>query len=143
GSGNSNNDPPAKNAGPVEVYAYDPAAGRFVSEGQLQDEQIDVFRVIDGALVIPGHDPKDAIQNGEMPWFKGNFYRRRPGGGWDTVRSIPLGVHNYDMIAFGGRIYAALGTPNQAVVMASADGGRNWHKLSGVGGPWSRARSFF
>jgi len=143
GSGNSNNDPPAKNAGPVDVYAYDPATNGFVREAELKDEQIDVFRVIDGALVIPGHDPEDSIKNGEMPWFKGNFYRRRAGGGWDSFRTIPFGVHNYDMISFGGWLYAALGTPTSAHVVRSSDGGRNWSKVSSVGGPWSRERAFF
>lgn len=143
GSGNSNNEAPAKNAGPVDVYAFDPATNGFVREAELKDEQIDVFRIVEGALVIPGHDPEDSIKNGEFPWFKGNFYRRRAAGGWDTFRTIPLGVHNYDMISFGGSLYAALGTPTSAHVVRSTDGGRNWSKISSVGGPWSRERAFF
>lgn len=143
GSGNSNNDPPAKNAGPVDVYAYDPPSNRFVKETTLQDEQIDVFRVIGGQLVIPGHDPVDSVKNGDMPWFKGNFYRRRPGGGWETLRTLPLAVHNYDMTVFGNRLFAAGSTATGGVVLVSHDNGKSWSRALSMGGPWSRARSFF
>ena len=48
GSGNSNNPPPAANAGPVDLWALDAATGAFPEkpEYEVPDEQVDVFRII-------------------------------------------------------------------------------------------------
>ena len=102
GCGNSSNGGPATGCGPVPIFAYEPKQRKFVEEGRLPDEQIDVFRVFsDGALYIPGHDPTEN-------WEWGNFYRRRPGGKatWEKVRTLPLGLHCYDMVEFDGRLIA-------------------------------------
>jgi hypothetical protein len=124
GNGNSNNKGPAKNAGPVRVWSYDLAARRFIDEGKIDDEQIDRFRVLKGALVIPGHDPAGAFF-GKGSWLKGNYYRRDEKG-WKKVRTLPGGIHNYDMIEHRGTIFAGLGTPLGASIARSTDGGKKW-----------------
>lgn len=102
GAGNSSNGGPASNAGPVPVISFDPATKRFSQEWNAPDEQLDVFRVFsDGLLYIPGHDPKE-------DWKLGNFYRRGKGvsGKWEKVRTLPDGVHCYDMAEFDGKLLA-------------------------------------
>ncbi len=142
GHGNSNNSGPAANMGShaegekgVPVFRYDPEFNRFVRDGLVDDEQIDVFRVLDGKLVIPGHDPRE-------PWTKGNFYRREGMDDWAKVRTIPWGIHNYDMIEHGSSFYAALGTPTGAAIARSDDKGQTWSELRVLGFA-GRARTFF
>jgi len=153
GSGNSNNEGPAPNAGPVDIVALDPKTGKYTIEWTVPDEQIDEFRIIGSTLVIPGHDPKDA-------WTYGNFYVRAAGGGWSKVRTIKGGIHMYDLIQrsaaplkggpLGGGVdqaafskqfmYAALGTPVGAVVGVSSDFGKSWDEHPMIG--TYRARTF-
>ena len=134
GLGNRNNSGPAPNAGPVDVWYFDPAAGKLVKDWTAPDEQVDIFRVIDGRLVIPGNDPQES-------WQLGNFYRLNQDG-WQKVRTLPNGIHNFDMLQFDGVLYAALGTEYGAVVAQSKDGGQTWqeHRLErNVGSSIARA----
>ncbi len=62
-----------ENAGPVNVWAYDPAIGRFVEEFTVSEEAIELYRVFGGELYIPAADPTRGDTN--------NFYRRS-GGAW-------------------------------------------------------------
>jgi tectonin-like protein len=154
GSGNSNNAGPATNAGPVDVVYYDPAGGRFGSEWTVPDEQIDVFRIVNGSLTIPGHDPKES-------WAKGNFYIRLSGR-WTEVRTIDFGIHMYDIIekasanpgaknplgcvdcqAFSGKkyLYAAIGSPTGASIGVSSNNGNSWDQYR-VFSFEGRARTF-
>jgi hypothetical protein len=137
GIGNRDNAAPAANAGPVDIWSFDPGKG-FVKEWTAPDEQVEVFRVIDGQLVVPGNDPRE-------PWELGNFYRLEKDG-WKKHRTIPKGVHAFDMIKFGGVLYAALGTEAGAVVVASDDDGTTWREfplLPVARGYYARAHSFF
>ena len=121
GCGNSANGGPAANAGPVPVVAYDPVRGVFEREWTAPDEQIDVFRVLaDGRLCVPGHDPRE-------DWSFGNFYRRAAGSAaWEKVRTLPKGIHVYDMAEFDGALCACgFGT------YESADGGRTFVHADG------------
>lgn len=122
GGGNSSNHGPAANAGPVPLMRFDPATGDWRQEATIDDEQIDRFVVLDGELVIPGHDPRQS-------WKLGNFYRRRPDGAWDKVRTVPEGVHIYDMVSYQGRWFAALGTARGGAVDDSTDRGAHWRTL--------------
>jgi hypothetical protein len=152
GSGNSNNDGPDSNAGPVDVTFVDAATGKLGSEWQVNDEQIDVFRTLGGTLVIPGHDPRES-------WMKGNFYRRAGDNNWQQVRTVDLAIHMYDIVqrseakagslgavdtqAFSNRyLFAAIGTPTGAEVAVSSDDGRSWTSHSVVNYPGARARTF-
>ncbi len=118
GAGNSSNMGPAVNAGPLPIISYDPATGSFRSEFVVDDEQIDLYQVLDGRLVVPGHDPTES-------WRWGNFYRLEDDG-WKKYRNIPDGIHNYFMISHEGRLYAGLGTRYGAAVSVSEDDGQTW-----------------
>jgi len=119
GHGNSNNMGPAPNAGPVDIWYWDIDDNRFVKEFVVDDEQIDHFRIIDGQLITPGHDPKEA-------WDLGNFYILEEGQ-WKKIRTIPDAIHNYDMLKFREQLFAALGTTNGAAIAMSDDNGKTWN----------------
>ncbi|MDP6702364.1 MAG: hypothetical protein QGH25_22100, partial [Candidatus Latescibacteria bacterium] len=127
GHGNSSNREPALNAGPVPVVYYDPADGRFAAEFVVDEEQIDRFRLIDGLLYIPGHDPRES-------WDWGNFYRRDPEG-WKKMRTLPRVIHTYDLLAFRDTLFAANGTTQGGAVARSADGGQTWTSFPIPGTP--------
>jgi hypothetical protein len=117
GGGNSSNWGPSPNAGPIPVVSWD---GRSLArEFWTSEEQVDRFVEVDGALVVPGHDPRD-------DWSLGNFYRLEAAG-WVKHRTIPGGIHAYDVAGHGGLLYAALGSVDpRATVVRSADGGLSW-----------------
>lgn len=101
GAGNSANTGPAMNAGPVPVVSFSPKTKRFETEWSVPDEQIDIFRTFgDGALYIPGHDPKE-------DWSLGNIYRRcadsSGDASWKKIRVLPNGIHCYDIAEFDGK----------------------------------------
>jgi len=119
GMGNSNNRGPAPNAKGGQIWLYDPKGNRFRVDFWTDEEQVDRFRIIDGRLVVPGHDPTDS-------WEYGNWYRLEPGG-WKKHRNIPGGIHCYDMIGFNENTFAALGTKRHSkFVVMSKDGGKTW-----------------
>jgi len=118
GTGNSSNYGPSSNAGPVDVWSYDPKTSQFSSEFVVDEEQIARFRVADGALLIPGHDPHGSDRYGD-------FYRLRDGK-WEKVQTIPYGMHTYDIIPFQGALFVAVSTPEGAYVDRSTDDGKSW-----------------
>jgi hypothetical protein len=112
------------NLGPVNVLYYQPNPGGFIEETTLDDENaIDRYVVIDDDLYIPGTDPKES-------WEYGNFYRNcNDGNGWQKFRTIPNGVHNFDMEKYKGKLFAALGTDGdhkEYALQYSEDGGNTW-----------------
>lgn len=119
GGGNSSNKGPAANAGPVPIMAYDFQRMTWVTEGRVDDEQIDRFVLLDGELAIPGHDPR---QN----WQRGNLYLRSAQGHWRKQRRIPDGVHTYDVVSHAGRWFAALGTAKGGAIVESTNRGTDW-----------------
>lgn len=117
GSGNYLNNGPSANAGPVPVICYNPQTGQFVKEFSVDEEQIDIFKIIDGRLVIPGTDARES-------WEYGNYYVL-DNGRWQKKRTIPGAVHVFDLASYQGRLYAAIERNNNQFV-ASSDGGRTW-----------------
>lgn len=109
GAGNSSNQAPSKNSGPVPVISYDLKTKTFQKEFSVDDEQIDIFELFGTNLVIPGHD---ATQS----WDYGNFYVKSTQGDWTKFRNIPKAIHVYDMEMFESKLYAAIGIPNFAAV---------------------------
>lgn len=124
GAGNSSNIGPAQNAGPVPVVAYVPETGRFQREFIVEDEQIDRYYVFDNALYLPGHDPRES-------WQLGNLYRLQANSKWKKYRTIPGAIHTYALAFQAGVLYAGLGTggrgrgPVSALAM-SIDKGKTW-----------------
>ncbi len=119
GGGNSSNRRPAKNAGPVPIVAYDLKKNAFVTEDEVADEQIDLFRIIDGDLYIPGHDATGS-------WKRGNFYTRTPDGNWTMYRNVPDALHLYDLVKYDGRLMAGIGLYEGAAAGMTRDMGRHW-----------------
>lgn len=133
GGGNSNNKGPAPNAGPVPILAWDPQLNQFICEGQVDDEEISRFDVIDGKLYIPGADPRES-------WELGNIYRRGADGSWRKLRTIPRAIHTYALAGYQGRLYAGLKITHSvpwyvdfkgygAAVAVSEDAGESWTLL--------------
>ena len=90
------------NTGPVYVMSYDLEKGGWKKSNEpLPDEQIKRFRVLDSKLVTLGTDPKDS-------WDMGNYYVLE-GGGWQTLRVLPSGIHCFDAIEYGDAVFFGLG----------------------------------
>ena len=73
----------ADNRGPIPVWAFDHAAGRWDEQPEtvVASEAIELFRVFNGRLYIPAADPKGEISD------KSKFYRRDPDGTWTHIYS--------------------------------------------------------
>lgn len=112
----------SSNTGPVKVMAYDLASGKWETSGTLPDEAIRRFIILNGKLTVPGTDPR-------ADWDFGNYYVFE-NGTWTTVRTIPEGIHNFDMIEFDGKIFAALDKePKKIPLAASSDGGKTFYTV--------------
>lgn len=108
-----------KNSGVTPILAFDIATGRWKSYGNKHDQAIHSFEEIGGTLYAPGIDPIGS-------WEFGNFYYLKDGK-WKTMRNLPNGIHNFDMIEFDGKIFAGLGTEDaDDTVAVSSDGGESW-----------------
>ncbi len=118
-AGNSSNRGPASNAGPVPIMTLDPATDQFAEEGQVNDEQIGSFVILNKQLTIPGHDPRE-------DWSAGNYYQRLEKGFWLKTRNIPNALHNYAMVEHGGIWFAGLGLNDGGAIVASYDQGKTW-----------------
>jgi hypothetical protein len=167
GSGNSNNPPPASNAGPVDLWALDAASGKFPDKPELEvpDEQVDVFRLLSDGLWIPGHDSKvtgrndgrvtgegkvkrllrqgKALWNFLSDWDAGNAHHKAPGSDWKTWRTITNGIHVYDLIEYDGALFAAIATVLGGQVARSRNRGESWDEFLTKPLPFSRSRTLF
>jgi len=119
----------ADNRGPVTIWSFLPpaaaATARFDSVFTVDDESVDRFRVFDGKLFVPGIDATES-------WDLGNLYIKDHGG-WKKYRTIPNGVHVFDVALFSGRLYVTTGTNTGAELFASEDGGLTWQRVEGPG----------
>lgn len=115
GSGDCGN-----NAGATPVIYYDSAANKFITQFTVSEEQIDIYKVLNGKLYIPGTDSTES-------WDFGNFYTLE-NDQWTKFRTIPNANHVWDMAYFNGQLYAATGTtkPGKGEVLASKDLGKTW-----------------
>lgn len=95
-----------KNRGPVEIWRYDIAGNVFTQSGTVPDEEVNRFSFIFDTLVAPGIDPKEE-------WDWGNFYAYE-GGEWVKHRTLPGGVHCFDIVEYSGMIFAGLGVEDGA-----------------------------
>lgn len=113
-----------KNAGPINIFYYDYKDCKWKSSGTIADEEVSRFRIIDGYLTAPGIDPK-----GE--WEFGNFYKYNPESErFSEIRSIPGGIHVFDMAEWNGKIFAGLGVNfGEYPVAISYDGGKSFEQV--------------
>ncbi|MBD0379734.1 hypothetical protein [Paenibacillus sedimenti] len=142
GHGNSSNEGPSPNAGPTPIYYYDPVGNKFASQNVISsasseqasstkeyvdEEQIDIFKVLNGKLYIPGNDARDE------GWEFGNYYKLE-GNEWIKYRNVPNGIHVYDMAYYEGKLFVAIGTDSTPDVLMSEDDGLTWTKIGSIGG---------
>jgi hypothetical protein len=112
-----------KNRGPIKVWSFGPdsaelrgrypgrysfaAAGswglRFTWEYTVQEESIDLFRVLGGRLAIPGIDGNKEF--GPDGIVFGNLYLREKGA-WRKLSTLPHARHVMDVAMLGKRLYA-------------------------------------
>ncbi|MBS2021260.1 MAG: hypothetical protein JST92_02545 [Deltaproteobacteria bacterium] len=169
-SGNANNPPPAANAGPVDVWVYDPArkddphTQGFAIEYVVNDEGIEKFCLLSDGLWIPGEDShligrNDGKVTGESwvdalkrkfktaesvpaDWALGNAYHKRAGG-WEQLRTIRNAIHVYDLVEFDKQLFAAISTVAGGMVSRSTDRGLTWKNALTKPLPWGRTRTLF
>lgn len=122
GSGNSNNEPPASNAGPIQVWYYDASANTFDYDYTVDEEQIDQFVEIGDQLFIPGHDATSASGTGNIYAFDGST--------WLHIDNLPDALHVYDVHEYEEQWFAAIGndTSDGVVVLSSSDQGQTWQR---------------
>lgn len=116
---------------PIELRAFtDPEDAEAVAaEFASDEEQIDRYRIIDGALYQAGIDAT------EDAWL-GNVYRRAAGGEWVKHRSVYNGVHVHDVLGFGGALYAVGSGATQEEWQSGHIYGHLW-RSEDEGGEWS------
>lgn len=105
-----------QNSGPCSVWQYDPETKAWLDTGKVNDEAVANFELIDGRLIITGIDPKQG-------WENGSFYTYTEEG-WETDRTVPYGVHMFDIARFQGKTFYGIGTANnkQSPIQMTQDG---------------------
>lgn len=79
------------NAGPINVWAYNPVTKTFENEYTVDEEAIEHFQVFDNELYIPAADPRHGDAN--------KFYRKTINGEWKKYASEDIKLaHVRDLI---------------------------------------------
>lgn len=107
-----------------EVYVWDFASQKAHKVFQVQEQGVTTMRQVGGALYIPGTDAMES-------WDLGNVYRSADRGEtWKKLRSIPVGVHVWDVCGWRGKLYASTGSVRDGkgygAVCVSTDQGQTW-----------------
>jgi len=135
----------AVNKGPIPIIAIDTAADQFVREevyvnvngvstrrpNGADDEQLWIFREINGRLYAPGTDARGTVgAPSTQGWDWGNYYIRQTDGTWLKKPAIPGGIHVLDIIGFNGKLYTGIGgnsdVEGSVGIMYSSDDGNSW-----------------
>jgi hypothetical protein len=159
------------NTGPIPLHYFDPVSQQFLIDRVVNasntvcgtadggntcvdDEEINNIRVIDGKLYVPGIDAKEPSDE----WFYGNFYVRDAAAtAWIKYRTIPGGIHVFDLYRFADpqapasppRLFAGTGptSAHTSPMIATNDGVTiaNWSNTTYNGGPGqtNRINRFF
>lgn len=118
GAGNSTNNGPAPNAGRLPIFFYDLSTEQFDKNYTIAEEQVDLFKVLNQQLMVPGHD---ATQK----WTFGNIYLLEDSK-WTKRRSLAHVLHIYDLNWLDGKLFAAVGLNGSGGVYVSKDKGKSW-----------------
>ena len=111
------------NSGPVPIYEYDLLTEKWKKSASLPDEQISRFIPWGDGLIAPGCDPR-------QDWTFGNVYIY-DGDSWQTKRTIPGGIHQFDIVQFNGRMFVGLGVaPGEFPIAVSDDGGDSFQSVT-------------
>ncbi len=112
------------NSGPIKLFRLEASSKNFVSDFTVDDESINGFDVVGNQLLIAGSDPREA-------WELGNFYRLEQGV-WHKHRTIPWGIHAYQLTEFEGKLFIGISTDHlHPSLLSSSDQGATW--LDGTG----------
>ncbi|MFH2005886.1 MAG: hypothetical protein ABI333_04775 [bacterium] len=116
------------NSGPTDVWTYREVNGQAALEVELtvDDEAVTMIHEADGLLMIPGIDSTES-------WDLGNIYVRASSA-WTKHRTVPNGVHVYDMARYQGNYYVHRGDGHKYQTLESTDGGQTWRKISSQAG---------
>ncbi len=107
------------NSGPIKLFRFDTISKKFISDFTVDDESINSFDVVGNQLVIAGSDPREA-------WELGNFYRLERGV-WHKYRTIPWGIHAYQVTEFEGKLFIGISTDHlHPSLLSSSDQGMTW-----------------
>ena len=107
-----------KNTGPADIYSFAPGEEKFTLEYTAADEMVSKFYDYEGRLIVPGNDPEDS-------WELGNLYIKEFGR-WFKVRTLPKGIHCWQVVYLNGKLYTRFPTGTGASFLASSDWGRTW-----------------
>lgn len=107
-----------------DVYIWDLETGRPRRVFQVQEQGVTMIRELGSKLVIPGADAMES-------WDLGNLYMSfDKGDSWQKLRTIPVGVHIWDVCEWRNKLYASTGSVRDGfgygAVCESEDGGRSW-----------------
>ncbi len=106
------------NTGPVEIYSFAPGENEFTLEYTAPEEMVSTMYVFDDRLVVPGNDPQES-------WDLGNLYIKETGK-WRKLRTIPNGVLCFEMAYLEGSLLARVSTQHAPTVLKSSDWGKTW-----------------
>ncbi len=112
----------------IDVVSYS-SNNFFTKEFTVDDEQIHRFIVLGAKVLIPGFDPLE-------DWSLGNFYTLETGclapvPCWSKIRTIPFGVHTYDLIEFENKLFVTIGGyETKPSLLESDDAGRTWKSVT-------------
>ena len=95
--------------------------GNWQEEAVIPDEQVGRFVNINGVLTIPGFDPVVGETDG-------SFYELL-NGKWVQQNHLPYGLHNFDVVWFQGRMYAAVGADRGKSPIAYTEDGVTYQTL--------------
>lgn len=110
------------NISPKTAFRYDLSTENWEPCGNIPDEQIRNFVIIDDELYIPGTDPTG-------DWSCGNFYKLEDDN-FVTHRTIPNAVHCFDLAKFDDKIFAAIAVKDGSFpVMLSEDNGKTFQHI--------------
>jgi len=108
-----------RNKGPCNIHAYNSVTESIELTGQVYDEEVHKFVIIDGKLVAPSIDPKSA-------WSGYAGYYVTDGTGWEKKGVIKNNIHSYDFIKFDNTYFLAGATYLSGVysssIQSSTDG---------------------
>lgn len=114
-----------ENTGDTPIYGYDLEAQSWSITGTVADEAVSNFVLVGEELYAPGTDPTADT------WAYGNYHQLTDTG-WITYNDLPEGVHNFDIIQYGGAMFYGIGTATNAVspVKISTDGGETYEDVA-------------
>lgn len=116
-----------ENQGPIDIWSFGAPEGAgarvtFTKEFTVNDESVNLIRSFAGRLLVPGSDPKES-------WEFGNLYIKE-NSQWRKMRTIPNGLHAFDATYFADKLYVTTGTERGAALYESSDWGKTWTRYS-------------